>query len=352
VGAREARVALGVAVGGRDVACRDVAPSRPHAFAMRSISRKVEQARHAGLPREALTFHLSEIVALDVASFGGPLHNVRDGRVSLRVWRYNKQHSAGETRPLGCHAAWASLSVPCTLLCSKTAERPFLAKWFNVSLMVREGNRVREAARGEVDLSTFVPDRDAAAAASPQPALLQLAPRGALKAKHGQPVVLQCLVQPSRGAEHISDEDDDTYSRADSSSTLATATASNPLPAEALEQDLRGFDLLVEYAQDLEAQAAAFGGELSPTSPSGGVLSPTSPSGGSVWGPEPNDARPIELSRVTECTEGTEADDDRTLQPTSLAVSASVDDADGSAPEAPFGRRLLAAVNRWAARSR
>jgi hypothetical protein len=190
--------------------------------------------------QESFVFEISQLIAS-----GGILPNLHDCHgLVLRVWRGSKFHTTEQEATLGGdgRALWScALRVPCTLFQSKTG-KVFSAKVFNVSLLARHGKRLKEVARGEVDLSTFV--RDSSPPTASQPSTLQLAARA--ERRGGAPVHLQWHVQPVASEEAVDDGASDSYSRAESASTLASGTLLTTLSRATLDQDLRGFERALE----------------------------------------------------------------------------------------------------------
>jgi len=205
--------------------------------------RRLKRLAQVGRSHDSFTFN---ITGLTVDS--GPLANLYNSPITLRVWRNLKFFSTEEVMVArDGHATWPSaLQVPCTLYQSKQG-KVYSSKYFSVSLLAREGNRLREIARDEVDFAVFM-RRDAAMASLPQASTLHLAPRGGKRGS--SPIVLRWQVSAVRRDTAVgeADTDSDDVSRADSSSTLASGTVVSMSKAalqageSALEQDLRGFD--------------------------------------------------------------------------------------------------------------
>ena len=205
--------------------------------------RRLKRLAQVGRSHDSFTFN---ITGLTVDS--GPLANLYNSPITLRVWRNQKFYSTEEVMVArDGHATWPSaLQVPCTLYQSKQG-KVYSSKYFSVSLLAREGNRLREIARDEVDFAVFM-RRDAAMASLPQASTLHLVPRSGKRGN--SPIVLRWQVSVVRRdtAAGEADNDSDDVSRADSSSTLASGTVVTmskvALQAgeSALEQDLRGFD--------------------------------------------------------------------------------------------------------------
>ncbi|KOO28822.1 hypothetical protein Ctob_008716 [Chrysochromulina tobinii] len=205
--------------------------------------RRLKRLAQVGRSHDSFTFN---ITGLTVDS--GPLANLYNSPIALRVWRNLKFYSTEEVMVArDGHATWPSaLQVPCTLYQSKQG-KVYSSKYFSVSLLAREGNRLREIARDEVDFAVFM-RRDAAMASLPQASTLHLAPRGGKRGS--SPIVLRWQVSAVRRDTAVgeADTDSDDVSRADSSSTLASGTVVSMSKAalqageSALEQDLRGFD--------------------------------------------------------------------------------------------------------------
>ena len=209
------------------------------------VTRLSKRASHIGRSQSSFTFHVSSITAV-----GGPLPSLYNcNGLTLRLWRNNKFFNTNEAMIVGDgNASWSgALDVPATLYTSKT-NKVFSSKFFSVSLLARHGKRLREVARGEVDLASFV--RDSEAVTSPQASTLQLSPRG--DQKSGSPVILRWQVRAAK-TEAEGNDDDDSYSRADSASTLASGTVVTAMSkvnthgGESMaEQDLSGFEPTLE----------------------------------------------------------------------------------------------------------
>ena len=189
-----------------------VSPTAGAAF--RSVGglemRRLKRLAQVGRSHDSFTFN---IIGLTVDS--GPLANLYNSPITLRVWRNLKFYSTEEVMVArDGHATWPSaLQVPCTLYQSKQG-KVYSSKYFSVSLLARDGNRLREIARDEVDFAVFM-RRDAAMASLPQASTLHLAPRGGKRGS--SPIVLRWQVSAVRRDTAVgeADTDSDDVSRAD-----------------------------------------------------------------------------------------------------------------------------------------
>ena len=289
----------------------------------RSLSGSLNQAKHAGRSRSHFMFHISEMSAV-----GGPLPMLDDcGGVKLRLWRNNKFYDTDEAELVSDgHVTWSGMfHVPCSLFNSGKTGKSYSAKVFNVSLLSKHGKRLREIARGEVDLSSFVVSAADAAAGSPI-STLKLSPRADLKG--GGPVALRWRVHAAAALEGVNeDDDDDELSRADSASTLASGTIVTAMEKQqsSMEQDLGGFEPALEPITSgmlaAIAQAAAPSEELErvtegPEDEAGSTAPPT-PNVPHVCGgvglppsPASSIASHLAIASVAASTAASAADDD------------------------------------------
>ena len=217
----------------------------------------VRGASHVGAVREAWIIELSDISCVC------PIGTLGCEGLSLRLWRHKKSYSTAEAGVVAIDqksltstvdtivATWESaLSVPCTLY-SKGGKR--LPKHFSISLLVRRGERLREAARGKLNLVALA-EGDKPSRLS----TLHLEPRGVTRG--GAPFHVRwhvaVVASDAKGAATADEEDEssEACSRASSASTLASGTvkssasrlklfslrspASRALP----DQDLEGFE--------------------------------------------------------------------------------------------------------------
>ena len=243
---------------------------------MRRLSRAVS---HAGRGRESYDFTIS-----DISAAGGILANLYNcNGIIVQLWRNGKTHKTGEAMLVGDgDTAWeGEIRVPCTLYESKGG-KGLSSKFFNVSLLVRHGKKMREVARGEVDMAVFVRDAAAATPLVVQASTLVLEPRGDYKG--AAKVTLRWTVTPNKAADAA---DDDAFSRADSTSTLASGTVVSELGTHASDQDLRGFEPALERINSERGGGASDSGAFD-----SGALPAVAPP-----------VSPGALSRVTEDTE-------------------------------------------------
>eukprot|EP00322_Chrysochromulina_rotalis_P005505 CAMPEP_0115889286 /NCGR_PEP_ID=MMETSP0287-20121206/32747_1 /TAXON_ID=412157 /ORGANISM="Chrysochromulina rotalis, Strain UIO044" /LENGTH=491 /DNA_ID=CAMNT_0003346001 /DNA_START=14 /DNA_END=1489 /DNA_ORIENTATION=- len=197
---------------------------------MKRLSRT---AGHLGKKKDSFTLHITGITAV-----GGPLPNLYNcNGITLQLWRHGKFFKTTEAMLVGDgNASWSdTFDVPCTLYHGKPG-KGYASKVFHVSLLARHGKRLREVARGEVDIRKYTVGPDATPRA--QTVALELQCKGDTKA--GSPVILRWHVEPEKTGDAMGgDDQSDDMSRADSVSTLASATV---VGASEGDQDLHGFE--------------------------------------------------------------------------------------------------------------
>ena len=233
------------------------------------MKRVVRTASHVGKGKVGFEFTISGISAIN----GNTIFFYGPDALIVQVWRNSKIHKTDEIRHVDAigpdgrlDTCWpGKIQVPCTLF--KTS-KGFSSKIFSVSLILRYDARLKEYARGELDLAEFVQDAEGTTAPT-QASTLTLKPRGDFRSNHAaDAVVLRWTVRQETLATAV--EDDDAASHTDSSllseSTLASAAVIGGQGTSTSEQDLRGFESALERGEassDGVAPASAAQGLLS-----------------------------------------------------------------------------------------
>lgn len=197
------------------------------------------QAKRAGRSTDSFTYHIS-----DMSANGSLVTETVSTGLVVRLWRNGKFFESSASAMTDDHVSWedSALCVPCTLYASKTGKQ-YSDKFYNVSILARQGKRVREVARGEVDMAAFARGAGGADTNGTQLGQVHLEARGETKKGTAKAsVVVTWRVRVETGAPNTGDSerDDDALSHPDSTSTLA----SGPLEKKMSEfdQDLRGFE--------------------------------------------------------------------------------------------------------------
>jgi len=187
--------------------------------------------------KRSVCVHISSVAADRLPTAEGyTVRLARHGKVHNLPWAWPEPESGSR---LGTWAtAWAaSIGIVCSLVERKKGHS-LDSKMYDVFVLGRFGKRLREIARGKLDMATLVQNSWTTA---PQALTLTLELRGGFRG--GEPVRLSMRVAVQE-QQRWSDENESTASSTSSGSTSTLASGSIQTDSSTIlasEQDLRGF---------------------------------------------------------------------------------------------------------------